>query len=289
MTDTVPEQYVVQFVDLSKIYADDSFNCRGEFGALEVQDVVQSIRDRGLDTPIVLQPACDVPGGLPPGMEFRIVAGHRREMSFRVLNRTEPNNPKWQKMPAFIRAGLSEIDARLLNLSENLDRKDLNILQEANAIKALFDAGMPRDAVAGKVKKSSGWVQTRFNLLSLPPEIQLEAAAGLINQLQIKQLYSLETVEEQYEMVKKIKEARQKGEKVEHAGKKKKVAANVKKERKKDEIFAMMEVLAKSIGYGIHTRFGAWITASISTEEFFEDVRKVAADQGKLFIPPLEF
>ena len=46
-----------------------------------------------------------------------------------------------------IRRGLTEAQARILNLSENFDRKDLDILQEAHALAALEKAGVARDTV----------------------------------------------------------------------------------------------------------------------------------------------
>lgn len=285
---TSQAEYVVTRIPLNKIYADEAFNCRGVIGALDVSDLVSSIKERGLDAPIVLQPRSDVKN-LADGFDFRIISGHRRFLAYNVLNRTEPTNEKFQTIPAFVRPGLTEIAARVMNLSENLDRKELNILQESFAIKGLYEAGVPRDHVAGMLKKSSGWVQARFYLLSLPVEIQQDAAAGFITQLQIKQLYSLPTVEEQYAAVRRIKEAKMKGEKVEHAGRKKRAPVTAKKERKPSEIFEMMEIVAKTLGYSLTTRFGAWATGSITTGEFFDDVRKAAEAAGKKFYPPAEF
>lgn len=264
------------------VYSDDTFNCRGSISPLDVVDLAQSIQAKGLQFPILIQPRCDVTTWMPDGYEYRIVAGHRRFKAWQVSGM--PGG-----IPAFIRTGLSEIEARVLNLSENFDRKDLNLLQEAKALEALWKAGLPRDSVARELKKSSGWVQVRYNLLALPEEIQQEAAAGILNQFQIKQLYSLDTHEEMFEAVKKIKNAKLAGEKVDSVAKKKKVPTANKKVRLRPEMFEMMQLIAGVIGYGLHTRTLAWATGEITTAELFADLKEEADAQGKFFVVPLEF
>jgi ParB-like chromosome segregation protein Spo0J len=200
-------------------------------------------------------------------------------------------NP-FDTLPCMVKRGLSETQARILNLGENLKRENLNILQEARAIEHLRLAGIPRDHVAQELGMSSGWVQTRYYLLALPEDIQQQAAAGLINQAQIKQLYSLrDNKEKQYEAVRAIKEARAKGEKLGSVGARQKQKTDVKKERKRQEMFDMIDILAKTkLGYGIHTRVLAWGAGQISSEEFFTDVRQWHSEHG-LPVPtlPTEF
>lgn len=273
--------YTVTQIPIGKIYSDDGFNCRGSITPIDVVDLARSIKTNGLQFPISVQPREDVKTFVPDQFSFRTVAGHRRLKACKVLG--------WETIPAFIRLGLTEIAARILNLSENFDRKDLNILQEALALKGLYEAGLPRDTVARELNKSSSWVQVRYNLLDLPPEIQQEAAAGILNQYQIKQLYSLDTHEEMFEAVKKIKEAKIRGEKVDNVGKKKKYAITTKKVRLRPEMFDMMELMAKSIGYGLHTRVLAWGTGEITTAELFQDIKEYADETGSTFNPPNEF
>lgn len=281
-TATPAVNYTVTPTDPRVIYSDDLFNCRGPISPLDVVDLAQSLQAKGLQFPILIQPRKDVTTEMPAGFDFRIVAGHRRFKAWTVAGM--PGG-----IPAFIREGLSEIEARILNLSENFDRKDLNLLQEAKALEALYKAGLPRDSVARELKKSSGWVQVRYNLLSLPEEIQQEAAAGILNQHQIKQLYSLDTHEQMFEAVKKIKNAKVSGEKVDHVGKKVKKPTAVKKARLRPEMFEMMQLIASVIGYGIHTRTLAWATGEITTAELFADIKEIADEKGKIWTPPLEF
>jgi len=277
----VEDDYKTERLQISKIYSDDNFNCRGAISPISVADLASSIKEKGLQFPIAVQPAAEVKTDMPAGFDYRIIAGHRRFKAVKILG--------WDTVPAMIKVGLTEVEARILNLSENLNRLDLNILQEALALKHLQEAGLPREIVAKALNKSSGWVQVRFNLLTLPPEIQQEAAAGILNQFQIKQIYSLDTAEDMYAAVRKIKEAKLRGEKPDPVGKKKAKIATIAKERKKHEMTEMSELMAKSIGYGLWTRVLAWSAGHISSADLFGDIKKMAEAKGKTFTPPLEF
>lgn len=261
---------------LSEIYSDDEFNCRGMIAPMDVADLAKSIKTIGLQSPIVIQPVSDA-GINVPGKKYRIIAGHRRFKAFLVLanSGTPEERAKFQQVEAILRTGLTQIDARVLNLSENLDRKELNLLQEAKAIQALYEAGVPRDSVAKLINKSSAWVQVRYNLLTLPEDIQQEAAAGLLNQNQIKQIYSLSSTDEQYAAIKKLKEAKLKGEKVDHLGVRRKNKTSVKKERKREEIFEMIQIIATNLDYGLPTRVLAWTAGEITTDDLFNDIREI--------------
>jgi hypothetical protein len=158
----------------------------------------------------------------------------------------------------------------------------LNILQEANAIKHLHEFGLPRDDVAQELGVSSGWVQTRYYVLEMPEDIQQEIASGVINQLQVKKLYSLrDNVEAQYEAVRLIKQAKARGEKPPHIGKTKPKPTNVKKERKRPEITKMITMIGKKYEYGVATRALAWSAGEITTDEFFESLADAIEAQGK--------
>lgn len=284
----IDNDYVTEYIHVDKIYPDESFNCRGIIQVFDVADLAKDIQRNKLQFPIAVQPSEDLQNQLPEGKEYRIVAGHRRFKAWMVLHSSwkpgelaagdlpwdDANGNPYEMIPCMVKTGLNEVQARILNLGENLKRKDLNILQEALAIQHLHDAGVPREHVAEELGMSSGWVQTRYQLLSLPEEIQQECATGLVNQAQIKQLYTIRNdKEKQFEAVRKIKEARMKGEKISHVGVRKKSKTTVKKERRRVELFAMIEFLAKAIGYGLHTRNLSWAAGEISTQELFDDIK----------------
>ena len=94
-------------------------------------------------------------------------------------------------MPAMIRAGLSDHEARMLNFVENLERKDLNILEEARALARLYPEGVSLRVAAKELKRPTRWVHDRQRLLTLPEEVQQLAAAGLLGHVNVKVLARL--------------------------------------------------------------------------------------------------
>jgi len=261
-------EYTVITVRLTKIYSDEEFNCRGTIVPMDVVDLARDIDLNGLQFPISVQPAFDCKPPIPEEYDFRIVAGHRRYHAFKVLNR--PN------IPVMVKVGLTELKARLLNLGENLKRHALNLLQEAKAIQRLKTLGLTRQNVANSLGVSTGWVQTRYNLLDLPTEIQNEAAAGFLNQYQIKEIYGLRDNEKRFAAVKRIKEARLRGEKGISVGKKPEESPFKKKRQPKNIVQEMIDHMGKTIGYGLYTRALAWANGEISSAELYFDIRRYA-------------
>jgi len=141
--------------------------------------------------------------------------------------------------------------------------------------------------VAEQLDVSTSWVQVRFNLLDLPEVIQEEAAAGVLNQYQIKELFSLDNENEQYEAVKTIKNARLRGEKGISVGKAPERDPFKKKRQPKNIVQEMIGHLGSNIGYGLHTRVLAWANGEINTAELYFDIRKYAEDHNLEYSIPL--
>jgi len=265
-------EYRVREVAMSSIFSDSDFNCRGTILPMDVVDLAKDIERNGLQFPITVQPYPE------DGFDFRIIAGHRRHAAFRVL--------KKDAIPVMVRLGLTPLSARLLNLSENLKRKELNIVQEARAISRLRDLGLTQEAIAAELGTSRTWVQVRFHLLDLPAPVQEEAAAGLLNQYQIRQIHSLDNMEDQYEAVRKIKTARLNGEKSIDVGKTSEEKPYVKKRQTTTAVQNMIEHLGTSIGFGIHTRALAWANGQINSAELYFDIKREAEELGRSYSLP---
>src|SRR3954470_3770396 len=74
---------------------------------------------------------------------------------------------------------LSDAEAALINLSENLQREDPRPIQMAHAIRALTeDYGLTMKQVAGRLKRSESWLNNLLNLVMLPTAIQASVASG---------------------------------------------------------------------------------------------------------------
>jgi len=263
-------------VPMAEIFSDEEFNCRGRIAPIDVVDLARSIDVNGLQQPIVVQPFTHP---TKPAIKYRIVSGHRRHAAFRVLEK--------QTIPATVRPGLSELNARKLNLEENLKRKDLNMLQEAFAIRHFKNAGLTQEDVAKDLGVSRGWVQTRFNILDLPPEVQQEVAAGFITAEQVRELHSLRK-EEQFEAVKRIKTARLSGDKRHIKVRVKRANPLAKRERSRDEIFRLQDKIQQVLGNSFATRCLAWAAGEITDLDIERDIRDIAKDRGVPYEVPAE-
>lgn len=266
-------------IPLSEIHADDNFNCRGEIAPIEVVDLAKDIEIRGLIQPVVVTPYDDQKQK-ETGYKYLLVAGYMRRMAHVVL--------KKKTIQALVRQDIGdEAEIRFFNLAENLQRKDLNIMQEARALNKLKSLGITREETARRIGKSPGWVQIRYMFLGLPEEIQQEIAAGLITQGQIREIFTIfNTVgkEEAFNAVKKLKDAKIKGRSITvnpHAKKK-----DSKKHRTRGEIFEMMEHIQETVGNGLYTRCLAWAAGEITNEDLFISCDEHAETQGKVFVRP---
>ena len=123
----------------------------------ELDDLVASIREKGLVEPIVVRPT----SGL-----FEVVAGARR---FEACKRL-----RWSRIPCIIR-NLSDKDAYEMSLTENIQRRTMNPMEEADAFKRYVDMkGWGGESIlARKLGKSQEYVSQRISLLSLPKSVRL--------------------------------------------------------------------------------------------------------------------
>ena len=258
-------QTVIYEIPLADIYADSAFNVRGDIQPLSVLELSKEIQQQGLIQPITVQPFT-----LIPERRFRIVAGHRRYAAHEILG--------WVAIKATVIKGLSDLQARIINLSENTQREQLTIMQEAKAVSYFKMAGWTQDEVGLKLGKSRGWAQTRFYLLDLPVECQMEADAGQLSQADIHQLWRLRDFgyETQMTLLTEIKEAKGRGKK--KTVKAEKVTGKDKKIRTESEIFDMQEILQEKLGVThVAAKALAWAAGVIDSAELEEAASTEAA------------
>lgn len=173
-------------VPLLDIYLDPEFNCRGCFTPQEVHGLGQTIKQEGQVDPLIIQPIEDMldkerPSPCP--WKFRLIAGHRRHIAME-------NWTDLKKAKCVIELGLSHQQARALNFTENLQRKDLNILEEAEALLNTWP-DYEIKTIARLIGKPKKWVAVRLDLLTLPDYVQKKAAAGHLSQYSIEMLAEL--------------------------------------------------------------------------------------------------
>ena len=162
-------------VDIDKI-SPSPFQPRRAFDEIKLQELAMSIRSQGIIQPLVVR---------PKGERFELIAGERR----------------WR---AAVKAGLSTVpvvvrqasdrDALQLALIENLQREDLNPIEEATGYRRLQDEfTWSQEEVAEKVGKSRPAVTNALRLLSLPSEVQQEVASGNLPAGQARALLGLQS------------------------------------------------------------------------------------------------
>ena len=150
---------------------------RKEFKAEELADLEASLRATGLLQPITVRPA---PGGKSG---YELIAGERR---FRAASRLG-----WTEIPALVK----EIDDQTLltlALVENLQRADLNPLEEAEGYQRLIqEFGLTQQQVADVVGKDRTTITSTLRLLSLPASVRRMVQEGELSQGHARALLAL--------------------------------------------------------------------------------------------------
>jgi len=257
------EQYDVFSLPVSQICYDADFNCRNPFTLQSVRELSQSIDELGLQFPVVVQPAEEVGGFESEGFRWRLIAGHRRFRAVTALL-------KWTEIPATIRSDLTDRQARLFNFTENLEREDLNVLEEARALGRLFPEGASLREAARELKRHTRWVHVRFRLLKLPEEVQIKVAAGTLSLGDVEVLSQFDTPEEQIKAADEIAKAKRQGRHPNDPA-----LARSQKSKTKRQINQMVARLIDHGLDGFTTRALAWAAGSIGDNEFEEDIRQI--------------
>jgi ParB/RepB/Spo0J family partition protein len=199
---TVTIEY--QVIRTATIFCDSTFNCRSPFLPQSCLDLSQSIARHGLQFPIVVQPSEDVEGGTPSGYDYRLLVGHRRFIAVTELLRLD-------KIACEVRSGLTNKEACVLNLLENLERKSLSIVDEAKGLRAIFPEPVAYREMSRTVSKSREWCRIRYELLSLPASVQDACGAGHLAASDIAIILATDR-RRQVSMCKNLMQARARGE-----------------------------------------------------------------------------
>ncbi|MDR0758859.1 MAG: ParB/RepB/Spo0J family partition protein [Treponema sp.] len=139
------------FIPLDKLSANPS-QPRKNFDAEALRDLADSIREHGVIQPLLVEEAGDG--------AYIIIAGERRSRAARMAGLTE--------VPALIRSYTDE-QRMEISLIENIQRADLNPVEEATAYRQLMDlTGLSQDEVAVRVGKNRATVANTLRLLKLP-------------------------------------------------------------------------------------------------------------------------
>ena len=159
---------------------------RKHFDEEKLEELASSIQQHGLIQPIVLRK-------LKTGYE--IVAGERRWRACRIVGLKE--------VPCIVKE-LTDEENMLLAIIENMQREDLNPIEEAEGLKQMIDTyGLTQEQVSYSVGKSRPYITNSLRLLKLPEEVRTLTASGEISVGHAKALAAVKDRDKQITLAKK--------------------------------------------------------------------------------------
>ena len=159
----IPKNKQVQDIELSKIKP-NSYQPRHEFSEESIRELAMTLDKDGLLQPIIVR---------EKGDDYEIVAGERRLRAAKHL--------AWEKIPAIVN-NMDDGQAASLALIENLQREDLNPIDEAQAYNNLMKLNnLTQTTLAQNIGKSQSYVANKLRLLKLTPKVQSYLASGEIS------------------------------------------------------------------------------------------------------------
>jgi len=168
--DNSPKQVAVDRISTSP------FQPRRSFDETKIAELASSIRNQGIIQPLIVRPKND---------GFELIAGERR---WRAAMRAGLTH-----VPVLVRDA-SDHEAMQIALVENLQREDLNAIEEANGYRRLQEEfHWSQEEMAEKVGKSRPAIANSLRLLTLPSEVQQEVASGNLPAGQARALLGLHT------------------------------------------------------------------------------------------------
>src|SRR6266481_404387 len=169
----------VHQIELASIVP-SAFQPRKDFAREALQELIESIRQHGIIQPLIVRQV---------GARFELIAGERRWRAAQEVGLTQ--------VPVIIRSA-SDLEVLEISLIENLQRADLNPIEEAQGYARLANEfGMRQEDIALKVGRSRAAVANAMRLLDLHPQVQIWLAQNLLSVGHAKVLLALKAPEEQ--------------------------------------------------------------------------------------------
>src|SRR2546429_4687719 len=178
-TDRAESGERVHQIDLASVVP-SALQPRKDFGREPLQELIDSIRQHGIIQPLIVRQV---------GARFELIAGERRWRAAQEAGLTQ--------VPVIIRSA-NDMEVLELSLIENLQRADLNPIEEAQGYARLAsEFGMRQEDIALKVGRSRAAVANAMRLLDLHPQVQVWLAQDLLSVGHAKVLLALKVPEEQ--------------------------------------------------------------------------------------------
>ncbi|MBU4304734.1 MAG: ParB/RepB/Spo0J family partition protein [Candidatus Omnitrophica bacterium] len=170
--------------------APNRYQPRLNFKEDKLQELIDSIREKGVVQPVVVRRSKN------NNNEYELIAGERRLRAVKALGHRE--------IPAVVK-NVGDQEMLEISIIENIQRDDLNPLEEAKAYETLMkDFGFTQDQVAQTVSKSRATVANMLRLLSLPEKVKDAMFREDITFGHAKAILSVETIDKRLALLEKI-------------------------------------------------------------------------------------
>ncbi len=175
-------------IDIDKIEP-NPFQPRKEISSEKIMELAQSIKASGLIQPVVVRRV---------GEGYQLVVGERRYLACKELG--------WQKISAAVKV-LSDNDMATVALIENLQRENLNYIEEALGYVSLMkNFNMTQENLAKRLGKSQSTIANKIRLLKLSDRIRKLLMENGLTERHARALLKIESEEEQLKMIGEISE-----------------------------------------------------------------------------------
>ena len=168
---------MISITDIQK----NPYQPRKEFDGEKLHELAQSIKENGVIQPIIVRQS--------PVIGYEILAGERRYRASLLAG--------LRYIPAVVKQ-LSDQEMMVQSIIENLQRENLNPIEEARAYESLVEKGFTHAEIADKMGKSRPYISNSIRLLSLPEPILSEVESGKLSQAHARSLVGLNNEQKDY-------------------------------------------------------------------------------------------
>ena len=241
---------LIRISDIQK----NPYQPRKEFSKEKIEELAQSIKENGLIQPIIVRQS--------PVIGYEILAGERRYRASIEAGLSE--------VPVIIKK-LSDQDMMVHSIIENLQREDLNPIEEAKAYQSLIDKGYTHADLAEKMGKSRPYITNLVRLLTLPDFILKDVETGKLSQAHARLLIQL-PLKEQKNLLNRIQKEDLSVRQVEYLLKEEK---NKKKSKEKDHFIKeeeenLKKLLGLDVQIVLQKKEAGKITISFHNQEEYQ-------------------
>jgi ParB family transcriptional regulator, chromosome partitioning protein len=249
---SVPRGDGLAFVAISQI-TPNPYQPRKTFNEASIEELARSVREHGIVQPLVVTRTAD--------NKYRLIAGERR---FRAAQKAGLD-----RVPVVIKESMADTDVLQVALIENIQREDLNPIEEAYAYHQLHEEfGLTQEEISKRVGKERSTVANFLRLIRLPDPVKKLLAAGQLSMGHARAILAVESAKKQELLAERVVKrnlnvrqtemlAAERSPKAEAPEKEKDIFTRDAEEKLMRTLRSKVEIDRKRRGGVIHVRFSS--------------------------------